>query len=149
MTRAYVSKALRELVAVDAGNQCGYCQMPQALMTQRLFMDHLLPSSRGGLTVRDNLWQSCWTCNTFKGNRTHFRDPKTERLVSLFNPRTQRWLDHFEWDATGVRLLGLTAIGRATVNALNRNNELSVAHRVAWSQVGRFPPKTGPRESAF
>jgi hypothetical protein len=55
------------------------------------------------------------------------RDPQTGRQVVLFYPRRQRWKDHFRWD--GVRVVGLTAKGRATIAALRLNHALILAIR--------------------
>jgi hypothetical protein len=89
--------------------------------------------------VRENLWLSCWNCNTRKGSRTQARDPATGRVVPLFNPRTQKWDRHFQWTQDRLRILGKTATGRATVDALDLNNELIVAVRALWIQMGAFP----------
>jgi hypothetical protein len=57
--------------------------------------------------------------NKFKGpNLTGF-DPRSGKLVRLFNPRKQRWTDHFS--VRGVLILGRTAVGRATVELLQMN----------------------------
>ena len=37
----------------------------------------------------------------------------------LFNPRRESWAKHFSWD--GLRIIGLTAIGRTTVRVLELN----------------------------
>jgi hypothetical protein len=37
----------------------------------------------------------------------------------LFNPRIQKWPDHFGWTADGLRIVGKTPSGRATVAALH------------------------------
>lgn len=68
------------------------------------------------------------------------RDPLTGDGVSLFHPRQHQWSDHFIWDAAGIRLLGLTAIGRATIIALNINNEVIIDARRRWVSVGWHPP---------
>jgi len=59
----------------------------------------------------------------------------------LFNPRTQRWLDHFAWDDRDTRIVGLTPTGRATVDALKLNNAYIVPARRLWVQAGWHPPK--------
>ena len=48
--------------------------------------------------------------------RTDALDPETSERVSLFNPRTQVWHEHFQFAA--YQVLGLTAAGRATALAL-------------------------------
>ena len=40
-------------------------------------------------------------------------------VVTLFNPRSDRWPEHFEFN--GPEVEGLTAVGRATVLLLNMN----------------------------
>jgi hypothetical protein len=47
----------------------------------------------------------------------------------LFNPRTDRWHEHFEW--AGAALVGLTAIGQTTVHVLAINEPDSLAVREA------------------
>ena len=46
-------------------------------------------------------------------------DPESQIVVPLFNPRTQRWSEHFSWSVDGLRIVGLTPTGRATVAALH------------------------------
>jgi hypothetical protein len=60
--------------------------------------------------------------------------------VPLFNPRLQRWSDHFEWSADGIQIVGLTMIGRATVIALQMNNPTIVPARRRWAAAGWHPP---------
>jgi hypothetical protein len=59
-------------------------------------------------------------------------------LTRLFNPRQDRWSDHFAW--RGPILLGLTAIGRATVEVLEINLRHRVIHRQALLEEQVFPP---------
>jgi hypothetical protein len=61
--------------------------------------------------------------------------------VSLFNPRQQRWRDHFAWNEDSTTIIGLTACGRATVVALRLNHPLIVAARSIWASVDQHPPK--------
>lgn len=136
MSGPYVSRRLRREVSADAHGRCGYCLRSQKLLPEPLFIEHICPTARGGKTVRENLWLSCWNCNTRKGSRTQARDPVTGRMVPLFNPRTQKWDRHFQWSRDGLRILGKTATGRATVEALDLNNELIVAVRALWIQMG-------------
>jgi hypothetical protein len=46
---------------------------------------------------------------------------------------------HFAWDTSGTRLIGLSAVGRATIIALNMNNEVIVDARRRWVSVGWHP----------
>ncbi len=85
----------------------------------RLEIEHIIPVAKGGDSSEANLWLSCPLCNRFKSDRTSAHDPDTGIEVPLFNPRTQRWSEHFRWSDDGIRVLGLTAIGRATVALLH------------------------------
>jgi len=58
----------------------------------------------------------------------------------LFNPRRQRWPEHFEWSEDGTQIVGLTDCGRATVEALKMNNPRIVRARQLWISVGWHPP---------
>jgi hypothetical protein len=58
-------------------------------------------------------------------------------MVRLFNPRTDRCNDHFEW--TGADVAGRTAIGRSTVHVLAINDPDFLAMREALIQEGAFP----------
>jgi len=68
-------------------------------------------------------------------------DPKTKRKVLIFNPRRQKWKNHFEFDTDNATILGKTICGRATVAALKINNELALATRKYWVAVGWYPPE--------
>ena len=139
MSRAYIPAELRRQVREDSALRCGYCHAPEVFLGMPLDFDHLLPEALGGATVRENLWLACSRCNDFKGNRTEATDPLTGAIVALFNPRTQRWTEHFSWSLTGERILGRTPTGRATVEALRLNNEFIVVARQFWVEAGRWP----------
>jgi hypothetical protein len=106
-----------------------------------MVIDPIRPEAAGGLTREDNLCLACHACNEFKGAQTHARDPQTGRRVRLFNPRTQRWPEHFAWSQDGTRIMGLTPCGRATVVALQLNHEEIVHARRLWASVDWWPPE--------
>ena len=101
-------------------------------------MDHILPVSAGGTTTADNLALACVSCSLRKAARRVAIDPQTSREVELFDPRHDRWDDHFRWE--GVRLVGLTVHGRAIVAALAMNRPLILAIRTEEALLGRHPP---------
>ena len=140
MSSAYVARELRRLVAQESGGRCGYCRSPESITGIPLDIDHIMPTSLGGLTVQENLWAACSRCNVYKGDRVAALDPKTGERVPLFNPRTQSWAEHFVWIEAGTRILGRTAIGRATVVALRLNRAPLVNARLVWVSVGWHPP---------
>jgi hypothetical protein len=81
-------------------------------------------------------------CNNYKNAQTEGLDPETGRRVRLFNPRRQRWADHFAWSEEGLRVLGRTPCGRATVLSLQLNNVIAVMVRREWVTAGWHPPVT-------
>src|SRR5262249_50825314 len=111
--KARVSRSLRARVARTAGHCCGYCRTPERIAGFRLNIEHIIPEARGGKTVEENLWLACHACNEFKGARIQGRDPETGKRVRLWNPRRQKWHDHFPWSADGMEIIGLTSCGRA------------------------------------
>lgn len=142
MSKQYLPADLRErLLAVD-DRRCAYCQTTEANTGQPMTVDHIVPQAQGGTTTFDNLCFACRRCNEFKGSATEAPDPLTDEIVPLFHPRNQTWSDHFIWDTSGTRLIGLTAIGRATIVALNMNNEVIVDARRRWVSVGWHPPES-------
>lgn len=129
----------RRLRAEAVELQCFYCRTPENLLGIPLEADHIIPISRGGKTVIANLCVCCRTCNSHKWQSTTAHDPATGRRVKLFHPRRQKWSEHFRWSAGGTRILGLTATGRATVEALQMNNGLIVNLRSLWVILGLHP----------
>ena len=143
--KARVPRRLRELVAMAAGYRCGYCRTPQTIAGFRLSIEHIVPKAKGGKTVKENLWLACHACNEFKGARVLGRNPFTGKRVRLWNPRRQKWPEHFSWSADGTEIMGLTPCGRATVATLQMNRPELVAARSLWVQVGWWPPRGEPR----
>lgn len=140
MTSAYISRKLRERVAEQARYRCGYCLSSEHILGFPMELDHLIPQALGGPSIESNLWLACPACNAFKGSRISAHDPESGQTVRLFNPREQSWKEHFLWIDSGTRLVGRTAVGRATVNALHLNRPLLVAARRAWVVAGWHPP---------
>lgn len=103
-------------------------------------VDHLIPEARGGPTVEENLWLACPDCNLAKGERLEALDPTTGETVPLFNPRRDRWSEHFTWTEDSSMIVGQAPIGRATVLALRMNRPLVVRARRLWVRIGVHPP---------
>jgi hypothetical protein len=139
MRRTAVPRALRDRVAAQARHRCGYCQVDERYGFS-LEIEHIIPKALGGPTTEQNLWLACRDCNGRKGSRIAARDPLTEEVVPLFNPRTQLWHDHFAWTPTGDRVIGLSPTGRATIQALDLNGRKRVTARQFWVAAGWHPP---------
>ncbi len=62
----------------------------------------------------------------------------TRKLTPLFNPRRHRWYRHFRWEC--AYLIGVTPIGRVTVELLKINDPFRVELRDELITEGLFPP---------
>jgi hypothetical protein len=141
MPRERVSAAVARRVREAAGHRCGYCLSPQRLVMARLEIEHIRPVARGGTDDESNLRLSCPLCNRHKADRIEAPDPETGLVVALFNPRRQRWSEHFAWSDDGLRILGRTATGRATVAALRLADDPdALIVRAYWVLAGWHPP---------
>src|SRR6516165_4701081 len=137
MAPGLISAEVRDRVRLAARNRCGYCLSPQHLVMARLEIEHIVPRSKGGSDDESNLWLSCPICNKHKARLTQARDPESGDIVPLFNPRTQSWFDHFKWSPDGLRIIGQTAIGRATVVALHLSDDSdALVVRSYWVEAG-------------
>ncbi len=58
----------------------------------------------------------------------------------LYHPRRDRWLDHFRWSENLLEIVGITAIGRVTVERLKLNRERVVNLREVLLMVDKHPP---------
>jgi hypothetical protein len=94
-----------------------------------LQIEHIIPRKHGGTDDNHNLALACIDCNLAKSSNLSGIDATTGATVPLFNPRSQRWDEHFVWQ--GSFLVGLTAIGRATIRVLNMNDEERQQVRIA------------------
>ncbi len=133
----HIPGRLRKQVVKRAGNRCEFCQLSQEGQEATFHIDHTIPVSAGGETILANLALACVSCSLRKAARQTAYDPKDKKEVEIFNPRKEHWEDHFRWE--GVYLVGVTAIGRATVEALNMNRKLILAIRHEEMLVGRHP----------
>jgi hypothetical protein len=106
----------------------------------RLQIDHIQPLAKGGNNTEDNLCLACELCNQYKWTQTEAIDSESGELVSLFNPRLQKWQEHFTWSPEGTEIIGITSCGRATIVALRFNNNLAVIVRKNWVKAGWHPP---------
>lgn len=101
-----------------------------------MHVDHIDPVAGD---VPDNLALACPSCNLSKGAATTGHDRETGENVSLFNPRSQIWVDHFEWIDGGLQVRGITPVGRATAERLRMNQARIVRARQNWIIAGTHP----------
>ena len=141
MSRSRISADVDRRVRESAGNRCGYCLSPQHLVMARLEIEHIIPLALGGSDEESNLWLACPLCNSHKSDKVSAIDPESGQEYPLFNPRAQHWSDHFRWSADGIRIVGLTPTGRATVTALHLSDDPDALEvRSYWVLAGWHPP---------
>lgn len=141
MTRRHIPTHIDKRVRTIAKQRCGYCLSPQHLVMARLEVEHIIPLAKGGSDDEANLWLACPICNRHKADKVTALDPETGAVVPLFNPRTQSWADHFCWSNDGLRVIGLTPIGRATALALQLSEDPdALLVRSYWVLAGWHPP---------
>lgn len=137
-----VASALAGLVKTRAENRCEYCGMSQSLQGATFHVEHIIPLTCGGSSTTENLALACPSCNLHKSDRSHVVEPSTAALTALFHPRKDHWSDHFVWQST--TLIGITPIGRATIQALDLNHPRRLRVREAERLFDLFPPTTRP-----
>ncbi len=134
-----ISRSLRALILQRALNRCEYCQINDVHDATVHEVEHIVPRKHGGLTEPQNLALGCLTCNRCKGPNISGLDPSTGLLTRLFNPRADRWREHFQWQ--GASLLGRTDVGRTTIVVLQINRYDRIDLRKSLIAEGAFPPK--------
>jgi hypothetical protein len=146
MSDPRVNARLREAVRRRAQGLCEYCRSPSQFSTQSFSVEHIVPRAAGGRTRSDNLALACQGCNNHKYTKTEALDPATRATAPLYHPRRHRWRDHFAWSEDTTLIIGMTPIGRATVEALRLNRETVSNLRWALHAVGRHPPAEPEKE---
>lgn len=75
--------------------QCAYCG--GVFHPAKLSRDHIIPTSRGGEDVWENVVTSCMDCNRRKSNRT----PKEAGMPLIFAPFTPNFIQDFYMERFG------------------------------------------------
>jgi len=133
----YIKAELRQLVVDRAGGCCEYCRLSQDDGGFAFHFEHIIAEKHGGETSANNLCFSCPSCNLYKGSDISSVDPLTKRLTALFNPRTDKWEQHFS--LIGGRLEPLTPEGRVTAFLLHLNRPEAIIERNSLITLGRYP----------
>lgn len=136
------TRALRPQVRERAQAHCEYCHLPEEADFARYEVDHVIAEQHGGKTELENLAYACFDCNKQKGPNIASLDPQTGALAQLFNPRTQKWNDHFRLSDDGT-IPGLTPEGRATVRLLKLNDPERVQDRYRLIELGTLGLQSG------
>lgn len=122
----------RDLIRGRAQARCEYCHLPEAISGAVFHLEHVIPRSQGGVDHESNVALACPRCNERKGAQLEARDPRTGKSVGLFHPRRHAWEKHFRWSPDWLRIEGRTALGRATIAALDLNSLPRQQLRQIW-----------------
>jgi 5-methylcytosine-specific restriction endonuclease McrA len=145
-----INDELKQSVRKQARYMCEYCHSSELLSANRFTIDHVIPKSLGGPDAIDNLALACRRCNERRYNFVAGVDPETQEVVPIFNPRQQKWEEHFTWLDQGILIQGTTPIGRATCIRLDLNDTRYPDHdsiretRRFWIKTGLHPPSDDP-----
>lgn len=132
-----MSPTLRKEVRERADNRCEYCRIRQVHDSSHPFhVEHINPRKHGGDDVSENLALACNHCNLHKGPNLTGRDPDTNEIVRLFDPRHDHWTEHFKFE--GILIVGLTAVGRTTSWVLQMNSDDRVELRAILFELGEL-----------
>jgi hypothetical protein len=139
MSRTYISRELRRLVAQRANYRCEYCLILASDRLSGCHVDHIISLKHGGETTPENLAYACMFCNLNKGTDLGSIVWRTGELVRFFNPRRDRWKDHFQFDNALIQ--SLTDIGEVTERIFQFNDAERILEREILIKADRYPPK--------
>ncbi|MBW4544532.1 MAG: HNH endonuclease [Symplocastrum torsivum CPER-KK1] len=136
MSRTYIPSALRRLVCDRAKGCCEYCLISEATTFAPHEIDHIIAEKHGGLTEAENLALLCTLCDKHKGSDIASIDAETTEVVPLYNPRRDKWHEHFQ--LSGAEFIPLTPKGRVTVRLLQLNRPDRVEERKLLIEAEMF-----------
>jgi len=132
-----MDELVRDFVRSRANDRCEYCLLPQSIGSSiRFHIEHIRSRQHGGTDHPDNLALACPNCNWYKGPNIAGVDPETSSLAPLFDPRIEKWHDHFK--LFSIRIEGQTPSGRATVELLRMNAPERIDVRRRLIELGQF-----------
>ncbi len=127
------------IIAARANHRCEYCQAPELVFNFPFEVEHIIPLSRQGANDEMNLALACRSCNLRKGTRTSGIAPDSSTEVRFFRPREDRWSEHFQIDTNSGKIIGISAVGKVTVEFLEMNSSSQVTARQLWIRLNLFP----------
>jgi hypothetical protein len=133
-----ITREQRDLIRERAGDCCEYCRVAQGDRLSKFQIDHIIPVKHGGSDDIDNLCLACLKCNGFKGPNVAALDPVTGEATKLYDPRRQKWDDHFQINPDAT-LTAISPAGRATLVVLRINEDSRVKQRRMAMLLGEYP----------
>jgi 5-methylcytosine-specific restriction endonuclease McrA len=134
---SYIGDDLRHLIASRADYVCEYCLIHEDDTFFGCQVDHIISLKHGGPTEPNNLAYACAFCNRRKGSDLASIAAGTSKLVRFYNPRTDKWTDHFRLKESTIE--PLTEIGEVTARILSFNSDDRILERKALIKAGRYP----------
>jgi hypothetical protein len=84
----------------------------------------------------NNVAYACMVCNRYKGSNIASVSSSGD-LIRLFNPRQNRWNNHFRLN--GAVIEPIDSIGAVTARVLRLNTAERVVRRSILQQLRRYP----------
>jgi len=137
MSVTYVNVELRRLVLARSESLCEYCLLLEEHSFVGHQIDHVISVKHGGLTNAQNLAYSCLYCNQAKGSDVGSIDWANNEFSRFFNPRRDRWSDHFF--LSGSVIESRTIIGAVTARILGFNSIDRLLERDALREANCYP----------
>ena len=137
MSITYVSAELRRLVIAGAEGLCEYCLIAEEDTFYGCEVDHIISEKHGGPTAGENLAFACACCNAAKGSDVGSINWENGGFVRFFNPRTDRWSDHFV--LVEDRIESETPVGTVTTRILGFNSTERLLERLTLQDMKRYP----------
>ena len=139
---SWISTQLRQTVADRAKQLCEYCFIAEADTFYGCEVDHIISLKHGGSSDPDNLAYACAPCNRAKGSDVASISASGE-LTRFYNPRTDRWNEHFRLE--GASIQPLTTIGEVTARIFGFNDGARLHERDEMIRFGKYPSEAGAR----
>ena len=140
MPKIYIPVNIQRTILDLSHNYCEYCILPSNLSTDFFHYEHIIPVSLNGETVLENLARSCGLCNNNKRDKITHIDPISQNNARLYHPRNDLWANHFQWSDDDLHLVGITPIGRATIDLLKLNRVNAINLRKPLKMANLHPP---------
>jgi hypothetical protein len=137
----WLSAELRQTIADRANQLCEYCLIAEADTFYGCQVDHIISLKHGGSSDLGNLAYACALCNRAKGSDVGSIS-RTGEFIRFFNPRTDRWAEHFRLD--GAAIQPLTPVGEVTARILGFNDSARLHEREELIRFGIYPSKRAP-----
>ena len=131
----WISAELRQTIADRANLLCEYCLIAEADTFYSCEVDHIISLKHGGSSEVENLAYACALCNRAKGSDVGSISASGQ-LTRFFNPRSDRWAEHFRLE--GASIQPLTTIGEVTARILGFNNSARLHEREEMIRFGKY-----------